>query len=661
MRNDAAPAHPEMETTVRTEDGELLRRYVQERDERAFGECVRRHVDLVYSAALRRLNGDAHSAADVTQQVFTALARQAASLSRGVVLPGWLYVTTRHLSANLVRAEQSRRAREQEAHTMNELHAAHPGTEWERLRPMLDEVMDELGEQDRRAILLRFFARQPFAEVGAGLQVSEDAARMRVDRALEKLRAALGRRGILSTGSALSVMLAQHAVLAAPAGLAGAATTAALGGATGAGAFAFMALTKFQLGLGAAILGSFAAGALVTHYAQRGSAADMPPLDRREASGPVDRAKVTVASTAGAGPTAVSRRGSGVAAGQVARGQLQAETAAALQTPSVPEKYFALISILQRLTSDNWREVLAGFGDERRLTGLAHSEAFEMFARRAGEVVGRDAVGHFLAVNNLASANQALMGWASKRPAEALPWLGREVESELRRSLLGAAIRGLALSEPDLAVRTLEEQPAKERGRYTGELVTSMLRAVGLDQTQGLVEGMIARAAQAGTLGEGYLKDVFRDYSLLRIQQSAASGTLRDTVSWINRHVGQPYVDHRVIAAATERLAPHNPEETFRWLEEVNTTLLRAGDQSTAGYRVLLDAWTRKEGGAAVDNWLRARTTHPHYDHLVYQYVAIVAGQDANRAGEWANSIRNASIRQGAQQIIQSRLAKRKS
>src|SRR3954468_2537673 len=113
------------------DDAELLRCYAEEKSEAAFAEWVQRHVDLVYSAALRRLQGDAHAAADVTQQVFTAAARQARALARDhVVLPGWLYRTTRNVAVDFVRAESRRRAREQAAHMKNEFDAhpdpAHP-------------------------------------------------------------------------------------------------------------------------------------------------------------------------------------------------------------------------------------------------------------------------------------------------------------------------------------------------------------------------------------------------------------------------------------------------------------------------------------------------------------------------------------------------------
>ena len=141
-----------------SQDAQLLRRYATERSEAAFAELIRRHVDLVYSAALRLVNGDAHGAQDVTQQVFTELARQAKPLARHPALIGWLYTATRQMAWRAIRSDQRRAAREQMAHTMNELlrqPAAEP--DWEHLRPVLDDAMHELNHTDRVAVLLRFF------------------------------------------------------------------------------------------------------------------------------------------------------------------------------------------------------------------------------------------------------------------------------------------------------------------------------------------------------------------------------------------------------------------------------------------------------------------------------------------------------------------------
>ena len=210
-------------------DIELLRRYVFGRSEVAFADLVRQHIALVYSAALRQTNGDAPQAEDVTQVVFTDLARKAARLTRHTSLAGWLYTSTRYAAAALRRAEQRRSAREQEAHAMNQLlQSAGNDPAWEQLRPVLDEAMHDLKADDREAVLLRYFERLPLAVVGARLEVTENTARMRVDRALDKLRGALVKRGVTSTAGALAVILTGQAAGAVSAALAAAVSSNAV-------------------------------------------------------------------------------------------------------------------------------------------------------------------------------------------------------------------------------------------------------------------------------------------------------------------------------------------------------------------------------------------------------------------------------------------------
>ncbi|MEO7413509.1 MAG: sigma-70 family RNA polymerase sigma factor [Opitutaceae bacterium] len=250
------------------EDSELLRRYAADRSEAAFAELVRRHLTPVYTLALRQAGGDAHLAEDVAQMVFTALARKASSLAGRQTLGGWLYRTTHFAARDVVRTERRRRVREQEAQTMHESSTNPEATiDWEKLHPVLDETMNELGDDDRDAVWLRFFEGRSFAEVGARLRLTENAARMRVDRALDKLHGLLARRGVTSTTAALGLALGSQAPIAAPAGLAASITGAALaaGLATGAGAGAistaiFMGMTKLQIGITSALAIAGAAG-----------------------------------------------------------------------------------------------------------------------------------------------------------------------------------------------------------------------------------------------------------------------------------------------------------------------------------------------------------------------------------------------------------------
>lgn len=239
-----------------TDDAALLRRYLDGSDV-AFAELVRCHIGAVYGTALRLVAGDAHLADDVTQKVFTGLARKASSLVDRPVLIGWLYLSTQYEAAKAVRSEQRWRNREQKAQVMNEIeNQGAPEPDWSALRPVIDSAMRDLKEGDRDALLLRFFQSRTLAEVGEALGLSENAARMRVDRALEKLHGMLVRRGIKSTGAAIGAVLAGQLVTAAPASLAATVTTTALAGAaTATGAtIIFMGMTKIQMGVAAAIV-----------------------------------------------------------------------------------------------------------------------------------------------------------------------------------------------------------------------------------------------------------------------------------------------------------------------------------------------------------------------------------------------------------------------
>jgi RNA polymerase sigma factor (sigma-70 family) len=139
-------------------DAQLLQAYAEHHSEPAFAELVRRHVDLVHSAA-RRMVGDAHLAQDVSQATFVALAKSAAQLIDRPVLAGWLHRTAQNIAAQTVRTDVRRRAREQKAVAMNELLTAEPDVSWEQIAPHLDAALGELTESDHDILLLSYFER----------------------------------------------------------------------------------------------------------------------------------------------------------------------------------------------------------------------------------------------------------------------------------------------------------------------------------------------------------------------------------------------------------------------------------------------------------------------------------------------------------------------
>lgn len=209
------------------DDRSLLGAYATGRSEEAFGILVRRHLALVYSAALRLLGGDAHRAEDVSQAVFIELSRQAPRLVRHPTLVGWLHTTTHHLACRVIRTEERRLRREQEAQAMHELEKD-GSLDWACLRPVLDDALRELREVDRLAVLLRYFEGRDLRSIGQALGVSEDAARMRIDRALDRLRGVLAKRGLAASVATLTQTLGLHATETLPAGLAGTVLVSAL-------------------------------------------------------------------------------------------------------------------------------------------------------------------------------------------------------------------------------------------------------------------------------------------------------------------------------------------------------------------------------------------------------------------------------------------------
>ena len=244
-------------------DAELLQLYAERGSQPAFTTLVERHLALVYSAALRQVGNNPHRAQEVVQTVFTLLARKVRPLSRHPALIGWLYTTTYYTADKLRRAEQRRQRLAQHAQDMND---DAPGVvDWDRLRPVLDSSMLKLQERDRTAILLRFFADKSFREIGEQLGLTENAARMRVDRALDAMRDTLTRRGMTSTSTALASALLAQAVTAAPSGLASTISAGAMAASAGGGMIFLMSSTFTKIAIVAGVLAAGSVGLYHQH------------------------------------------------------------------------------------------------------------------------------------------------------------------------------------------------------------------------------------------------------------------------------------------------------------------------------------------------------------------------------------------------------------
>lgn len=330
-------------------DPQLLADYVEQGSEAAFAELVRRHIDLVYSAALR-MTCDPHSAQDVTQLVFVAMAREARKLQKHPVVSAWLHRTARNVAANVVRSDVRRRAREQTAIDMNPPTVMEPDTIWERIAPQLDTAIGELSESDRNALMLRFLEGKSARETGEILGVNAETAQKRVYRAVERLREFFGKRGITINTGSLGLMIASKGVQSAPTGLAAAissAVAAAGGAATTVTVGIPIAMNWTTAKTAAAIILAGAVTGTGTYLAQRGEISRLRS-EVRESAGSEARLKAereaALASTrAQEAELERFRREQGELIrlrGQVAsmRRQLESQASKPVQAPPEPDR-----------------------------------------------------------------------------------------------------------------------------------------------------------------------------------------------------------------------------------------------------------------------------------------------------------------------------------
>jgi len=207
-----------------TSDLDLLGQFARGKSQDAFTELVQRHVNLVYSAALRQVRSP-QLAEEIAQSVFADLARDAGKLKSDTVLTAWLYAVTRRTAIDVIRKESRRQLREQIAVELTNMNAT--ANDWSQIEPLLDDAMAALDETGRSAILLRYFQNKSLREVGEALGTNDDAAQKRVSRAVDRLREFFSKRNVTVGASGLAVVISANAVQAAPAGLAATISAAA--------------------------------------------------------------------------------------------------------------------------------------------------------------------------------------------------------------------------------------------------------------------------------------------------------------------------------------------------------------------------------------------------------------------------------------------------
>ncbi len=620
-----------------TDDVELLRRYAEESSEEAFAELVRRHVNFVYAAALRQAR-HAHRAEDVVQLVFTDLARKARALCQRREIVGWLYLSTHHAAAGIVRHEVRREAREQEAQVRQEL-ATEPAGDpaWERIAPVLDAALHELGEADRDAILLRFFKDRPFADVGEALGVTEDAAKKRVQRALDKLRPILARRGVTSTAAGLAFVLTHQTAVAAPAELAASVTTVALqsaaAGAAGAGLLAgwwqLLAAGKGAVVAALVVLAGFAIF--------------------RGVNGPAEPVLTKVPP---AGTMVQATRASPTAAPSATAVNTPTYTASAAPAPTLAEilaepDELRAVSLYARhllqLPAGDFEAVFA-----RILTVVKPEQKLSflnLLLQRWGQVDPRSAMEHLTtlqgqpigggvitAAQMMQYKNAVMDGWATMQPVEALNWVVQNPGDFAWAADL--AIKALV---PSLATNVTTQDG--QIGFYQRLRITEMIGALAANGQYPEAAAMLVRAP----LDPTNPLEIETTKSLMAAWVSADGAA---AAAWLPVDFSAGPLRKAAYTGFVQSVADAAPDVATRFVQSLN----ERDDIEAAGSGVIASFRSRADAAGGYE-WLRDNmgdNSNGAYDNAVYELFGFVRnkGYGTGVEGEAARSV-IAGVRDG--------------
>ena len=624
-------SEPPITIGTTTEDRELLRLYTQGSSAAAFAEIVQRHLNPVFSAALRRVNGDHALAEDVTQTVFVDFARKAGGIAADAPLGGWLHRHTGFVASKMIDRERRRRAREQEAVTMNDIramkspHATDPV--WKEAAPLLDEAIDALPASDRDALVLRFFEQKDFRSVGQALGMSDDSAQKKVSRALEKLRQMLVRKGVVSPVGALASLLAMYAVTPAPGALVGLASTQSLAGA----AVGARSLGEIISGLTAATRIKVAAVAVAVLLAavvagkKWGQAVTDPPVypSHQSISGPASEpskaapqvpnaptpdkllppantgAASLVASAAAAWTTNQGVSGTAVALGflnQLKANQMPEALAVALQVQGESVRSLLLRNLVGLWAESDQQAALAWAGD--------HPET------------------------NRIDMDQAILNaWAGNDPNAVIKVTGKTGAAQVRpvsERVTAALFRTLALKNPEAAFARLD---AVSNPNDRGQAIRGILDTIQSDGDRERIFSLVANIKE----------------DEIRVQARRAA-----VEQWAAR-------DAPAAAAYVEKAEP--AWERTRLMDSLGLAWLQSDPASAASWWVahapgpdtlvkIINVWAQQAPNDA-GRWLAQQPLGPASDTARMTFARQVADLDPESALRWAETVSDSTMREG--------------
>lgn len=600
--------------------------------ETAFREWVEEHVGHVYATALRRCDGRADLAQEVTQAVFCEFARAAGSLSPDVVIGGWLHRCTVYKSSEFLRSELRRRRYEKKAADHQALHGENPEEGlWRDLAPILDEALERLSSADRDALVLRYYERRDLREIGKRLGVSEDAAQKRVTRALHRLRSELRRNGITSTSGGLCSVLGASASVPVPAGLVSSVLSSpATGGALGAVAKTLTAMTT-NTKVTILTVGMCATLAVTTFLQHRANARQEQTIGNLNAR----------LVQAGIDPSVANSRGSAsnrpprprTAKPGASEGQKVTEFAKALADPDPLKRMSALTSMLHSMKADDAPAIgqlfleIAAKQDGRDLVN-----EYQLFLQAWGGLDGPAAVAFAREHGNREEAAIAMSGWAIRDPRAAIAWLGANPSEESQWLASGIA-HGWALQDLGGASAWVETLPRSDA--RTGMIDVLFKRYL---ETRG-VDG--AKEWFAG-ISQDEHNTVYRQRAFDLIARRLAREDPQQAMHWLEENIAKGYArDSSVIDEVIRARAEQDPRAAAEW------ALSHPDIQGRIALETALNEWVSKNPEEA-GSWLGQLRGTDSYDRPASALALKLVESNPVSAMEWIDSIGSEDLRENA-------------
>lgn len=614
-------------------DHQLLKLHQSDPSGNAFGQLVDRYLGLVHSVARRVTNND-EAARDISQTVFLRLAKKAPDIPETLPLTAWFHRETHSASVDHVRSEVRRQKREEISATLDTMNA--DSCQWDEIAPEIDDALNELEEEDRALVLFRFYENKSHPEIGRALGISQDAARMRTRRALDKLKSSLGKRGITTTAAILGTSLSANAITAPPAGLA--ATISATAGA--AAPLGLLGLAKANL----IALGTLAVAipVIVTQQVKIQDLSSSEP--RQELSTPTATSSNSERTTSSTRTT--SREPEDLLA--IFSNPDPTDRIASLHNFALridPAAIPAALDLLHQKTPE-W---------DREANMLSHLLLAKWVKHDPEAAFASLDVADFTKMRgHTTSILSALAAYDPKRAAD---WLGEPGNAfgfypKLGHILAGTIAREWARQDLDSALAWAKELPTQQQaGAYTG--ILKPLASVDPEQ--------------ASSLALSLEDSDTRQYLLSEIAEAWALSAPLDTLTWADSLPSQDRKEATLSALYT--WAQDQPQEVASYLDsqpEVQANFLplvsdswsrrqplKAADwivskpdssQRNTAIRKAFWNWTTQNPSSAAD-WIDGQASGSARNHAIAGFTTAAAEFNPPTALEWTGKISNPELR----------------